>query len=63
MGLKEEKKEQPKAADIIQSHEEMSPKRERQPLKEGGMAAEMGDTGAVLLGGRILSASASSTYL
>lgn len=59
MGLKEEKKEQPKAADIIQSREEMSPKRERQPLKEGGEAAEMGDTGAVLLGGRILSAIAS----
>lgn len=59
MGLKEEKKEPPKAAEVIQSHEEMSPKREGQPLKEGDMAAEMGDTEAVLLGRRILSPIAS----
>lgn len=53
MGLKEENKEQPRAAKVIQSHEEMSPKREGQPLKEGGMAVEVGDPGTALLGGRI----------
>lgn len=54
MGLKEEKsKEQPRAAEVTQSHEEMSPKREGQPLKEEGMAAEMRDPRAALLGGRI----------
>lgn len=60
VGLKEEKsKEQQRAAEVIRSHEEMSPKREGQPLKEGGMAAEMEDAGAALLGGRMLSPIAS----
>lgn len=59
-GLEErESKEQPTVAEVVWSHEEMSPKREGQPLKEGGMAAEMGDAEAALLGGSILSPIAS----
>lgn len=57
--LEEKSKEQRRAAEVIRSHEEMSPKREGQPLKEGGMAAEMEDAGAALLGGRMLSPIAS----
>lgn len=62
-GLKgRESKEQPTTAEVVRSHEEMSPKRKEQPLEKDEaipMAAEIGGTRAALLGGRILSPIAS----